>query len=92
MDLEGLKLFVQVMRHGSFAHVARLRGVAPSSISRTIAALEKELGIRLFQRSTRKLEPTEAAQIYFAHINPVVDEIEAARQIALDISEEPKGT
>ena len=92
MDLETLNLFVEVMRHGSFAEVARTRGVAPSSISRAIAGLENELGIRLFQRSTRKLEPTEAAMVYFGRINPVVNEIETARQIAMDISEEPKGT
>lgn len=91
MDVENLKLFVEVMRRGSFADVARARGVAPSSISRAIAGLEHELGIRLFQRSTRKLEPTEAAMVYFERINAVVDEIETARQIATDVSEEPKG-
>jgi DNA-binding transcriptional LysR family regulator len=92
MDLETLELFVEVMRHGSFADVARARGVAPSSISRAIATLENELGIRLFQRSTRKLEPTEAAMVYFGRINPVVNEIETARQLALDVTEELKGT
>jgi DNA-binding transcriptional LysR family regulator len=92
MDLETLELFVEVMRRGSFADVARARGVAPSSISRAIATLENELGIRLFQRSTRKLEPTEAAMVYFGRINPVVNEIETARQLALDVTEELKGT
>jgi DNA-binding transcriptional LysR family regulator len=92
MELETLNLFVEVMRHRSFADVARARGIAPSSISRAIAGLEKELGIRLFQRSTRKLEPTEAGMLYFERINPVVNEIETARQIASDYTEEPKGT
>lgn len=92
MELETLTLFVEVMRHGSFADVARARGIAPSSISRAIAGLENELGVRLFQRSTRKLEPTEAAMVYFERINPVVNEIETARQIALDVTAEPRGT
>lgn len=92
MDLDTLDLFIDVMRYGSFADAARARGVAPSSISRAIAALEGELGIRLFQRSTRKLEPTEAAMVYYERINPVVNEIETARQIALDVTEEPRGT
>jgi DNA-binding transcriptional LysR family regulator len=92
MDLETLSLFTEVMQRGSFTEVARLHGVAPSSISRAIAGLEKELGIRLFQRNTRNLEPTEAAMMYFDRINPLVDEIETAKQIALDVSEEPKGT
>jgi DNA-binding transcriptional LysR family regulator len=91
MDIETLNLFVEVMHHGSFAHVARARGVAPSSISRAIAGLENELGVRLFQRSTRKLEPTEAGLIYFERINGVINEIETARHIAIDVSEEPKG-
>ena len=92
MDLDTLSLFVEVMRRGSFADVARARGAAPSSISRAIAGLENELGIRLFQRSTRNLEPTEAALVYFERINPLVNEIETAKQAALDVSEEPKGT
>jgi DNA-binding transcriptional LysR family regulator len=92
MDLETLSLFVEVMQRGSFADVARARGVAPSSISRAIAGLESELGIRLFQRSTRNLEPTEAALVYFERINPLVNELETAKLAALDVSEEPKGT
>ena len=58
MDLDALRIFVGVMRRGSFAAVARDRGVDPSSISRTIANLEDELGLRLFQRTTRRLSPT----------------------------------
>lgn len=92
MDIEALKLFVDVMRHGSFADVARARGIAPSSISRAVAGLEAELGVKLFQRNTRKLEPTEAAVAYFERIGPVVAEIETAGLIAIDMSDEPKGT
>jgi DNA-binding transcriptional LysR family regulator len=54
--------------------------------------LENELEVRLFQRNTRKLEPTEAAMVYFGRINPMVNEIETAGQLALDVTEEPKGT
>ena len=56
MDLEILKIFVEVVEKGNFATVARFRNIAPSSVSRTIAKLEQELGIRLFQRTTRKLK------------------------------------
>ena len=55
MDITTLSIFVEVMRRGSFAAVAKDRNVDPSSISRLIASLEEELGIRLFQRSTRQL-------------------------------------
>jgi DNA-binding transcriptional LysR family regulator len=53
------------MQKQNFTEVAKLHGVAPSSVSRSIAALENELGIRLLQRSTRKLETTESVLIYY---------------------------
>ncbi len=92
MDTNSLHLFLEVMRQRSFTEVANQQGTAPSSVSRTIASLEKELGIRLFQRSTRKLEPTEAGRVYFERICPIIRELEAAKQIAADVNEEPKGT
>lgn len=58
IELSSLNNFINAVRRGSFFAVARDRNVTPSSISRTIAALEKVLGIRLFQRSTRRLELT----------------------------------
>ncbi|MCA1995244.1 MAG: LysR family transcriptional regulator, partial [Coleofasciculus sp. S288] len=47
MDLSVLQIFVEVIRQGSFAAVARDRNIDPSSVSRAIAGLEEELGIRL---------------------------------------------
>ena len=78
MDLSVLQIFVEVMRNGSFAAVARERNIDPSSVSRIIAALESELGIRLFQRTTRKLSPTEAGITYFERVEPLVEEIDQA--------------
>ncbi|MEL6224272.1 MAG: LysR family transcriptional regulator [Cyanobacteria bacterium J06627_8] len=60
MDIDALQQFIDVVRQGSFAAVARERNIDPSSVSRAIANLEKELQVRLFQRTTRKLSPTEA--------------------------------
>ena len=91
MDISVLKLFVEVMRQGSFAAVARDRNLDPSSISRAIAGLEKELGMRLFQRTTRQLSPTEAGTTYFEHIEPLVEEIQQANDVAADVSSQPKG-
>jgi DNA-binding transcriptional LysR family regulator len=75
MDLSVLQLFIEVMRQGSFAAVARDRNIDPSSVSRAIAGLEAELGIRLFQRTTRQLSPTEAGNAYFNRIEPLVEEM-----------------
>ena len=91
MDLETLYLFIEVVQQGSFAKVARSRNIDPSSVSRAIAKLEAELGIRLFQRSTRKLEITEIGEIYFQKIVPLVDELESAQQIAIDTHQKPQG-
>ncbi len=91
MDIEALEIFLDVMRQRNFTDVARARDLAPSSISRTITSLENEIGIRLFQRSTRKLKPTEAGIVYFERIQPVLDELLSAKQVAADLIDEPKG-
>ena len=92
MEIEVLKIFVEVMRQSSFAAVARERNVDPSSVSRAIAGLERELGIRLFQRTTRKLSPTEAGIIYFDRIEPLIEEMQRAIELATEVSQQPRGT
>jgi DNA-binding transcriptional LysR family regulator len=91
MEIETLRTFVEVMRRGNFAAVARDRNVDPSSVSRTIAALEHQLGVRLFNRTTRHLSPTEAAVAYFDRIEPMIDELERAGLVAADSGDEPRG-
>lgn len=91
MELNAIKIFVDVMRTGSFAAVARQHAVDPSSISRTIAILEDQLGFRLFQRTTRRLVATEPAAMYFERIQPVLAELERARDEARDVVAEPSG-
>ena len=92
MDISALTLFIEVVRQGSFAAVARDRSLDPSSISRAIASLETELGVRLFQRTTRKLSLTEAGAIYLDRIEPLVDDLLQAGAIAKELTGQPKGT
>jgi DNA-binding transcriptional LysR family regulator len=92
MHIKDLILFIDVMRRGSFAAVARDRDIDPSSVSRAIANLEVELGVRLFQRTTRRLVPTEAGRIYFERVEPLVNELEHAKHAATDVSAAPVGT
>lgn len=92
MELSVLQTFVDVVKQGSFAAVARERNVDPSSVSRAIAGLEEELGIRLLQRTTRQLSPTEAGMAYFQRIEPLVEEMQQAIDVAADMSGQPKGT
>jgi DNA-binding transcriptional LysR family regulator len=91
MKTEDLDLLVAVARRGSFAAVAKERDLDPSSVSRTIADLEQELGIRLFQRTTRKLSLTEAGDLYLQQIEPLVYEFERARDVAASTTGSPRG-
>ncbi len=78
MDIEALRLFIDVAEQGSFAAVARVRGADPSSISRPIAILEAELGVRLFQRTTRAMALTEVGERYLRQVRPLVEGLERA--------------
>jgi len=91
MDVENLQIFVEVVRSGSFASVARTRDLDPSAVSRAIASLEQELGVRLFQRTTRKLAVTEAGSVYFERVAAAVDEVLLANEAAGEASSRVNG-
>ena len=91
MNIDNMKTFLAVYRAGSFVKVAKDRNVAPSSISRAIAALEESLKTRLFQRSTRQLTPTLAGEAYFEKIEPLNDEINLINQLLIDTTTKPSG-
>lgn len=92
MDLSALKMFVAVAQRGSFAAVAREYDADPSTVSRTIANLEEELGLRLFQRTTRMVSLTESGEVYRSHIEPLLEDIEIALDEAHAVGALPKGT
>ncbi|WP_039990118.1 LysR family transcriptional regulator [Paraglaciecola arctica] len=91
MDLNNIQLFVEVVKRNSFAEVARIRNIDPSSVSRSIRKLENSLGFRLFQRTTRKLSPTESGKAYFRQVEGLVATFIQAGERALDLSNEPIG-
>lgn len=92
MDTSTLAIFVETVRKRSFAAVARDRNVDPATISRAIASLEQELKLRLFQRTTRTIQPTEAGMVYFERVEPIVGELARAQLAAADVNERPQGT
>ena len=92
MDVETIRLLIDVARAGSLAAAARERGIDPSQVSRPIALLEAELGVRLLQRSTRVMALTEAGESYVAAVTPLVAGIEAAGEAAARQSHNPIGT
>lgn len=84
-DLNDLYYFAQVVEHGGYAAAGRALGIPKSKLSRRILELEDRLGVRLLQRSTRKLTVTEVGQEYYRHCVAMLIEAEAAQE-AIDRS------
>jgi len=91
LDLNDIAMFVQVVRHGSFAEAARRLGLPPNTVSRRIQQLEAQLGTRLMQRSTRKLTLTSAGQAFHERCAGAVDGLVEAGQALITGSQEPSG-
>jgi DNA-binding transcriptional LysR family regulator len=91
MNLQTLDFFVHVARAGSFAAVALARDLDPSSVSRAIAELEADLGVRLFQRTTRRLTLTEAGSVFLGRAEPLAEELRHAREAAALVVGAPRG-
>src|SRR5271165_6222916 len=91
MDVDALRIFVDIARTGSFAAAARERGLEPSSLSRAITGLERSLGFRLLQRSTRQVSLSEAGELYLARVRTALDDLEAAEEEARALSVGPTG-
>jgi DNA-binding transcriptional LysR family regulator len=78
--LLALKLFVRLARTGSFSQAGKDLKISQPSASRLIAAFEREVGVKLFVRSTRAVALTESGADYLARIEPALAEIEEAAQ------------
>ncbi len=92
METDDLKILLLVRRHGGFAAAARALGLNPASVSRKVAEIEARIGLRLFQRSTRRFSCTEAGDAFLDRVGPVLEEFEAAFGQAEDLADGPKGT
>jgi DNA-binding transcriptional LysR family regulator len=79
-DLNAMLLFAKVVEHGSYSAAARATGVQTSKLSRRIAELERQLGVRLLQRTTRKVSVTEVGQSYYLHCAALAAEAVAAQE------------
>ncbi len=90
-DLNDLFYFVRVVDHGGFAAAARALGLPKSKLSRRIAALEDQLGVRLIQRTSRKFSATEIGQEYYRHCLAMLVEAEAAQAVIDNVAAEPRG-
>lgn len=91
-DLNDMLFFAEVVDHGGFAAAGRALGVPKSRLSRRIADLETALGVRLLQRTTRKLSLTDAGEAYLRHCHNVRDAAQAAEEALAEVQTEPRGT
>src|SRR5246127_2574618 len=79
---ESLQLFVRVARTGSFSVAGREMGMTQPTASRTVAALEKKVGIALLTRTTRAVTLTEAGADYLARVEPILAALDEADHAA----------
>lgn len=89
--LASMELFVAVANAKGFRRAAEQLDMPNSTLSRRISDLEKEIGVRLFHRSTRKVELTEAGQAYFRRCEGIVAEARIAHESLMELAERPAG-
>lgn len=89
--LNDMALFVEVAQTRSFRRAADAIGVPNSTLSRRVSALEKAIGLRLLHRTTRKVELTEAGQLYYERCRRIVDEARIAHEQLGEMLAQPSG-
>jgi DNA-binding transcriptional LysR family regulator len=91
-DLNDLSAFAAVARAGGFRDAARLGGGSASSLSEAVRRLEARLGVRLLNRTTRSIAPTEAGARLLERLTPALGEVEAAIDVVNAFRDRPAGT
>lgn len=89
--LECDRMFLAVMESGSFTGAAEKLGTSSGQASKLLSRLEGELGVRLLNRTTRSVSPTEAGRAYYDRLKPLVDELEALDLDIRNTSQSPRG-
>jgi DNA-binding transcriptional LysR family regulator len=90
-DLNDLNFFAAVVANGGFSAAARALGAPKSRVSRRVAALEQQLGVRLVERSTRRFKVTEVGQDVYRHARAALSEAEAIDEVVSRLKAEPQG-
>ena len=91
-DLNDMLFFAEVVERGGFAAAGRALGVPKSRLSRRVAELEAQLGVRLLQRTTRKLSLTAIGDTYLRHCLALRESAQAAADAVAQVQAEPRGT
>src|SRR5437899_844398 len=91
MDLNDIVVFTKVVETKSFTGAADALGLPKSTVSRKLAQLEERLGVRLVQRTTRKLALTDVGEAYYQRCSRIVADVAAAEQLVTDMQATPRG-
>ena len=91
MDLNDIVVFTKVVETKSFTGAADALGLPKSTVSRKLAQLEERLGVRLVQRTTRKLALTEIGEAYYERCARIVADVHSAEQLVTDMQATPRG-
>ena len=91
-NLADLNAFVAVARSGGFREGARASGFSASGLSEAVRRLEAQLGVRLLNRTTRSVVPTDAGAGLLARLGPALSEVEAALDVVNGFRDRPAGT
>jgi DNA-binding transcriptional LysR family regulator len=90
--VNNIRMFVRVYELGSMSAAARDQRTSPAVASARISELEKHLGVRLFSRTTRSLQPTENGRIFYDGARRVLEAIDDAESAVMDVTQNPRGT
>lgn len=90
--VNNIRMFVRVYELGSMSAAARDQRTSPAVASARISDLEKHLGVRLFSRTTRSLQPTENGRIFYDGARRVLEAIDEAEAAVMDVTQNPRGT
>ena len=91
-DLNDMLYFAEVVERGGFAAAGRVLGVPKSRLSRRVSELEAQLGVRLLQRTTRKIALTEVGEAYLRHCQAMRESAQAAWDTVARVQAAPRGT
>ncbi|WP_323011055.1 LysR family transcriptional regulator [Paracoccus sp. (in: a-proteobacteria)] len=91
-DTSDLRVFVAIAEHRSFRAAARVLGVSPSALSHTMRALEERMAVRLLNRTTRSVSPTDAGERLLLRIRPALADLDDAVTEVASLGDRPTGS
>ena len=92
LDLNAMYFFTQVVEHKGFTAAGKALGIPTSRLSRQVAQLERQLNLRLLQRTSRRLQLTDVGHEVYQHCVAMMQQAHQAQQAALRTLAEPNGT